>query len=203
MEQAHVKPHRRIECAVLVEAEPSQFFIENFTVRLAEITVLDTPIRDSAADAMDELADGGFALGGVLFTVKIFGDDNFRGEHRPRLRHLDIFLLENDLAAVVGDFRGAFFPFDLVERLDLVVAENAFDAQRLLGFGFFWFHGTGGGNFFVPAAGEAGVETSSRASIMVNSGLNFQNLSGQFQVQQKRSGTKSVNIQEKRAFSQN
>jgi hypothetical protein len=31
------------------------------------------------------------------------------------LRHLDVLLLENDLAAVVGDFRGAPFPFDLIK----------------------------------------------------------------------------------------
>ncbi len=30
---------------------------------------------------MNELAHGGFALGGVLLAVKIFRDDNLGGEH--------------------------------------------------------------------------------------------------------------------------
>jgi hypothetical protein len=45
------------------------------------------------------------AVGDV--AVEIFRDRDFRGERAPALRDLDVFLLENDLAAVVGDFRGA------------------------------------------------------------------------------------------------
>jgi hypothetical protein len=59
---------------------------------------------------MDELADGSFALGGVEFAVKIFGDDDFRGQDGPGLGDFDISLLEDDLAGVIGDFGGAFFP---------------------------------------------------------------------------------------------
>ena len=104
-------------------------------------------------DAVDELAHGGFALGRMLLAVKIFRHDDFRGEHRPRLRHLDVFLFENHLVRVVGDFGGALVPFDLVERLDFGVAEHAFDAQRLFGFGFGGFHRAGGGNFVGSTAG--------------------------------------------------
>src|ERR1019366_9736669 len=96
-----------------------------------------------------------FALGRVLFAVKIFRHDDFRGEHRPRFWHLDILLLENDLAGVVGDFGGALVPFDLVERLDFGVAEHALDAQRFFGFGF-GFHGTFGGDFGGATAGGFG-----------------------------------------------
>ena len=66
-----------------------------------------------------KLADGGFAFAGVLLAVKIFGDDDLGGQQRPGLGHLDVLLLEDDLAGVVGDFRRAPFPFDLVEGLDL------------------------------------------------------------------------------------
>jgi hypothetical protein len=80
-----------------------------------------------------ELAHGGFAFGRVLFAVKVFRDDDLGREHRPGLWHFDVFLLEDDLAAVVGDFGGAALPFDLVERLDLGVAEDAFDGKGLAG----------------------------------------------------------------------
>jgi hypothetical protein len=174
-EQPDVEPHRRIERAVLVQAQPGQLVVKNLAVRLAEITVRNAPIRNRPGDAVDELAHGGFALGGVLFAVKIFRDDDLGGEHRPGLGHLDVFLLENDLAGVVGDFGGALVPFDLVERLDLGVAENALDAQRFLADRFGWFHGAAGGDFCwrrLTAFG-AGAETSSRASIMVSPKFNF------------------------------
>ncbi len=72
MIQTDVEPHRRIERAVLVQAQPGQFFVKNFPVRLAEITVRDAPVRNGARDAVDELAHGSFALGSMLLTVKIF-----------------------------------------------------------------------------------------------------------------------------------
>ena len=84
---------------------------------------------------MDQLAHGSFASAFVRISsvrdvaVKIFRDHDLRRERAPDLRHLDVFLLENDLAAVVGDFRRALFPFDLVERRDLRVAENALEPQ--------------------------------------------------------------------------
>ena len=131
MIEPDVEPDGRIERAVLVHAEPGQFFVENFAIFLGEIAVLDAPIGDGAADAMDQLANGRFALGGVLLAVKIFRDDHFCGEDRPGFRHFDVVLLENDFAAVVGDFGGAFIPFDLVEGLDLRVAEDAIHFEGL------------------------------------------------------------------------
>ena len=79
---------------------------------------------------MNELAHRGLALRRVEFAVKILRDDHLGREQRPRLGHLDIFLLENDLARVIGDFGGAPVPFNLVERLDLGIAENALNARR-------------------------------------------------------------------------
>jgi len=68
---------------------------------------------------MNELAHRGLTFRGVEFAVKILRDDHLGREQRPRLGHLDIFLLENDLARVISDFGGAPVPFNLVERLDL------------------------------------------------------------------------------------
>ena len=73
------------------------------------------------------------AVGDV--AVKIFRDGDLGRERAPAFRHFDVLLLENDLAAVVGDLRGAPFPFDLVERRDFRVAENALETQRR----FFFF----------------------------------------------------------------
>src|SRR5580692_7304810 len=79
---------------------------------------------------MDQLADGRFPFAGVLFSVKVFRDHHFGGEQGPRFGHLDIFLFENNLAAIVGNFSRALLPFDLVERFDLRIAKNPFDRQR-------------------------------------------------------------------------
>ena len=110
-----------------------------------------------------------------MLAVKIFRDDDLGGEQRPRLGHLDVFLLENDLAGVVGDFGGAPLPFDLVERLDFRVAENAFDGQRFFPVLLPAFISRDALTFAVrrrPACG-AGAKTSSRASIMIVSSIKF------------------------------
>ena len=124
--ETDVEPDRRIERAVLVHAKPGQFVVKNFALGLGEITILDAPIGNRAADAVDELTHRGFALGRVLLAVKIFGNDDFGRQHRPGLRHFDVFLFENDFAGVVGDFRRALFPFDLVEGTYLRVTEDPF-----------------------------------------------------------------------------
>ena len=78
---------------------------------------------------MHQLLNGGLTLRRVLFAVKIFGDDDFGGELRPGFGDFDAFLFENDFIVVVGNFRGALVPFDLVERLDLRIAKDAVDFE--------------------------------------------------------------------------
>ena len=114
----------------MVQAQPGQLIVEHLTVGFAEVAVLDAPIRDGAADAMDKLPHGSLALRRALLAVKIFGHDNLGGQQRPRLGRLDVFLFENHLPGVVVDLGGAPFPFDLIERVDFCIAENAFDGQR-------------------------------------------------------------------------
>ena len=94
-----------------------------------EVAVLDAPVRDRAGDAMDELLDRVFALGLGRIAVKIFGADDLGREHRPGFGHLDPLLLEDHLATVIGDFGDAAFPFDLVERRNLCIAEHAAQLQ--------------------------------------------------------------------------
>ena len=105
------------------------------TLHLGVPTYMRAPGESSGSfaleSAMDELAHRGFALGRVLLPVKILRDNDLCGEQRPRLRNLDVFLLENHLAGVVGDLGGAAVPFDLIEWLDFRVTENAPDGHRL------------------------------------------------------------------------
>src|SRR5580704_742160 len=46
--------------------------------------------------------------------MQIFAGHNIGGGHRPVLRDLYIFLLEDGVALGIGDQRGAFFPLDFV-----------------------------------------------------------------------------------------
>src|SRR5439155_1447686 len=69
--KADIEPDRRIKRAVLVQAQPCQFVVENLAFGFGEVAVLDTPIGNRASDAMNELSDGGLALGSALFPVEI------------------------------------------------------------------------------------------------------------------------------------
>ena len=62
-------------------------------------------------------------------AIEIFRDRDLGRQRAPALRHLDIFLLENHLAAILGDLRRAPFPIDLIERRDFRVAEHALEAK--------------------------------------------------------------------------
>ena len=62
--QADVEPDGRIERPVLVQAEPGQLAIEPLAVLgRGEIAVLDAPVGNRAADAVDQLPHARFALG--------------------------------------------------------------------------------------------------------------------------------------------
>src|SRR5262249_32979394 len=91
--------------------------------------ISNAPIRNSPANAMNELAHRGLPLGSTLLTVEIFRDHHLGSQQRPGLRHLDIFLLENDIPGVVGDFSGAPLPFDLIEGFELRATEDSLKGQ--------------------------------------------------------------------------
>ncbi len=80
---------------------------------------------------MDELADGGFPFRGALLAIKVLGNDYFCGEQRPRFRDFDVFLLEDDLPGVVGDFGNPAFPLELIKRTGFGIAEDALDFEGL------------------------------------------------------------------------
>src|SRR5262245_37668869 len=81
------------------------------------------PCRDRVDDAADELLDAALALRGADLAAEIFRDHDVRRLLRPRLRDLDVALLEDDLALLVADDGGAKLPFHFVERVDCGVGE--------------------------------------------------------------------------------
>ena len=124
--QPDVEPDRRVEGAILVDAQVCQLVVEHFAVFLGEIAILDAPVGDGAANAVDELPDRGSRVRGSLLAVEVLGDDHLGGQERPELRHFDVLLVENYLSTVVRDGRRPSFPLDLVEWIDARGAEYAF-----------------------------------------------------------------------------
>src|SRR5262249_51697636 len=77
-----------------------------------------TVAGDRPGDALDELADGGLALGCPNAAVEVLLDDDVRRRLRPGLRDLDVLLLEDRLPLLRHDRRGAQLPLDRVVRGD-------------------------------------------------------------------------------------
>ena len=96
---------------------------------------------------MDQLPDRSLAPWRTLLTKKIFRDHHLGRELRPVLGHLDIFLLENNVAAFVGNLRRAPAPLDLVEGIAFAIAKYPFDLDTRSFFALgqatpFWGGGT-------------------------------------------------------------
>ena len=95
-----------------------------------EITVLNTPVGDGAANAMDQLAHALFALRSAHLAVEILVHHHVRGQLAPVGGDLAIGLLEQHLAALALDRGGAKLPLDRVERIGHVSgAEGLLDRQ--------------------------------------------------------------------------
>ena len=62
-------------------------------------------------------------------AVEILRDRDLRCQRAPALRDLDIVLLKNNLAAVIGDLRRAPFPFDLIKWRNRGLTEDALEMQ--------------------------------------------------------------------------
>ena len=77
--KSHVEPNRRVEGAILVDAQEDQFVVKDLAVFLGKIAVLDTPVCDGAADPMDQLAHGG-SRSRVLLAIEVLGDDHLGGQ---------------------------------------------------------------------------------------------------------------------------
>src|SRR5262249_48098443 len=66
----------------------------------------------------------------VELAAEVLLGYDVRGVLRPRLRELDVLLLERDLVAV-ADPRVARLPLDLLERVDAGLREQPLDTQGL------------------------------------------------------------------------
>ena len=118
VEQADIEPDRRIERGVLMNAEPRQVAVEILGVGgRGEIAVLQAPIGDGAADAVDKLPHAPLPLRRAVFAVKIFIDYDVRCQLAPKYRNLAVFLFEKNLAAFALDGGRPRFPLNRIKRL--------------------------------------------------------------------------------------
>jgi len=116
--EPYVEPDRGIEGAVLIDAQPGEFAIENLRILFGEeIAVSQAAIGNGAADPMNELLDGVFPPAGVDIAVKVLADNDLGGQLAPGQRYFDIILFKNGFAGLVGNFGLAGFPFDFFEGM--------------------------------------------------------------------------------------
>src|SRR5262249_35639527 len=107
-----------------------QFIMESGTVfRRSKITLDQSPIADSLSDPADQSSYSSFPLGSAESAVQIFAGNNVGCGNRPVFGHLNIFLLEDDVAFGIGDLGRALFPFDLLIRRNARLGEPATEGQ--------------------------------------------------------------------------
>src|SRR5206468_3679877 len=122
---ADVEPHRRIERGHLIKKDMCELVVKRVAIRLGcEVAALASPSRDRARDAADELARRGLAIGRADMAAEVLRYDDVGGHLRPELRHLDVFLLEDDAATFVGDGRRSHLPFARVIDVDARLREE-------------------------------------------------------------------------------
>ena len=123
----------------MVQAQPGQLIVKNLRgFRIREITIRQTPVRNRARNAMNQLPHRGFSsalvwIGAVRdIAVKILRDRYFGREGTPAFRNFDVLLLKDDFGTVIGDFRGAPLPFNLIKWRHSGIAEHALKTQASL-----------------------------------------------------------------------
>ncbi|MBA7686531.1 hypothetical protein ES703_94981 [subsurface metagenome] len=56
VQKAHIEPHGRIECPVLIHTQPGQLVVENLGIFVSgEVTVFSASVGNRFADTMDKL----------------------------------------------------------------------------------------------------------------------------------------------------
>ena len=130
--QADVEPDRRVERPVLVQAEPGQLAVEPLAVFGAgEVAVVNAPIGNRAADAMDQLPHAVFALRRANFAVEVLAHDDVGGQLAPEWSGTSQSVCSNSTSPDFAlDGGGAQIPLDGVERVgDIGRAKHGFDRQ--------------------------------------------------------------------------
>ncbi len=96
-----------------------QLGLEGLEVRVrGEVALGLGPGGDRVDDAVDQLADGGLALRRAEVAAEVLADDHVGGELAPEVGDLDVLLLEDGLARLVGDAGRPVLPGDLVVGVD-------------------------------------------------------------------------------------
>ena len=131
MPESDVEPNWRIKSAVLMQTKPAQLRVKHLAFLLAEITVVNTPIRNRPTHSMNHLADRTLSPGSSLLAVKILGNHHLRRQQRPRLWHIDVVLSENRAAALIRDFHASLLPIHRIKGILPLFAENSLNQQPL------------------------------------------------------------------------
>ena len=125
-----VEPDRRVEGHLLVDEEVRQLGLERLEIGVrGEVALGLRPGRDRVDDAIDELADRGLALGRVEVAAEVLADHDVGRELAPEVGDLDVLLLEDALARLVGDAGGPVLPGDLVVGMDVRAGPAALEGQ--------------------------------------------------------------------------
>ena len=91
MIQAHVEPDRRVERAVLMQAEPGEIAVEVFAVVGGlKVTIINAPVGNGAGHTVNYLLNTGFPLGSIRLTIEVFADYNVRRQRAPALGNFAI-----------------------------------------------------------------------------------------------------------------
>ena len=113
-----------------MDEQVGQLGLEGLEVRVrGEVALGLGPGGDRVDDAVDELADGGLALRRAEVAAEVLADDDVGGELAPEVGDLDVLLLEDALADLVGDAGGPVLPGDLVVGMDARAGPAALEGQ--------------------------------------------------------------------------
>lgn len=74
-------------------------------------------VGDRFADAVNELLYGVFSLTRFDIAIEIFAGNDLCCQLAPGYRQLDIVLLKDCLATIIGDHSFPYLPLDLVEGM--------------------------------------------------------------------------------------
>ena len=114
-----------------MKKDVGQLVLKRLSVLAAgEVTALNPPAGDRPRHAREHLLDRALTLGRTHLPAEVLLGDDVGRVLRPRLRELDVGLLERDLAAV-ADARVAQLPLDRREGILPSLGEIPLDREAL------------------------------------------------------------------------
>ena len=102
-----------------MQQQVRQLRLEGGQVLVAgEVALRGRPAGDGVDDTVDELADAVLALWRADVAAEVLADHDVGGQLAPEGGHLDVVLLEDGLAGLVGDAGAPRLPGHLVVGVD-------------------------------------------------------------------------------------